>query len=146
MEFTLITLSPFKRRIVYVTLFEFFAILFSTLLLMLISGGAAHESLPVAIVVSITAMIWNYCYNLFFESWEYKNQRVVRTTSIRIVHAMGFEAGLLLFTLPLYMFWYSVGLWTAFTMSAALLIFFLIYTFVFTLLFDQFFTLPKRPV
>ena len=144
MEFTLITLSPFKRRIVYVTLFEFFAILFSTLLLMLINGGAAHESLPVAIAVSLIAMLWNYCYNLIFESWEHRQKLSARTTSTRVIHAIGFEAGLLIFTLPIYMLWYAVGLWTAFSMTAALLIFFLFYTFIFTLVFDQFFTLPKR--
>lgn len=144
MEFKLITLTPLKRRITYVTLFEIFAILFSTLVLMSISGGDAQESLPAATIVSVIAVVWNYVYNTLFESWERRNQIMRRTVGIRTVHAVGFETGLLIFTLPLYMVWYQVNLWTAFTMVAALMVFFLIYTFLFTLLFDQIFTLPSH--
>lgn len=144
MEFKLITLTPLKRRITYVTLFEIFAILLSTLILMVLSGGDAQQSLPVAIIVSAIAVIWNYVYNVIFESWEARNQVMDRTIRIRIIHAIGFEIGLLVFTLPLYMLWYSVGLWTAFTMVAALLVFFLCYTFIFTLIFDKFFTPPMH--
>ena len=67
-----------------------------------------------------------------------------RTFVIRIVHAVGFEGGLLLICLPLYMLWYGVSLTKAFTMEATLLLFFLIYTFVFTLIFDNIFTLPDH--
>lgn len=144
MEYKLITLTPLKRRITYVSLFEFFAILFSTFVLMFISGGNAQESLPAATLVSVIAIIWNYVYNTLFELWERRHHILRRTLGIRTIHAMGFETGLLIFTLPLYMVWYQVGLWTAFTMVAALMVFFLLYTFFFTLLFDQIFTLPNQ--
>lgn len=143
MEFTLFTLSPLKRRLVYVALFEFFAILLSTLILMLISGGDAQQSLPVATIVSLIAVIWNFLYNTLFEYLERRLHVLTRTVKVRMVHAVGFEAGLLAFTLPLYMHWYNVGLWMAFTMVAALMIFFLLYTFFFTLLFDKVFTLVR---
>lgn len=142
MEFQLITLSPFKRRLVYVTIFEVLGILFATLVLMALSGGEAQESLPVAIIVSSVAVIWNFIFNTLFESWESRSQIKERTLKIRVIHAMGFEGGLFLFCLPIYMLWYGVGIWTALTMEAALLLFFLVYTFVFTLAFDQVFTLP----
>lgn len=142
--YKLITLSPLKRRITYVTLFEIFAILLSTLILMFISGGEAEESLPIATVVSVIAVVWNYLYNTLFEAWERLKHIRARTFKIRISHAIGFELGLLIVTLPLYMIWYNVGLTVAFTMVAALLVFFLIYTFVFTLVFDYFFTLPHQ--
>lgn len=138
----MITLTPLKRRITYVSLFEIFAILLSTLILMTLSGSDAHQSLPVATIVSVIAVVWNYIYNLMFETWEQRHHITVRTIRIRVVHAIGFELGLLLFTLPLYMLWYNVNLWKAFTMVAALLVFFLCYTFIFTLLFDKIFTLP----
>lgn len=142
MEFMLITLSPIKRRIVYVTIFEIFAILFSTWILMALSHSDAQESLPVAIMVSVAAVIWNYIYNTLFESWERRQHVTVRSLRIRSVHAIGFEGGLLLICLPIYMLWYGVGLWKAFTMEITLLLFFLVYTFVFTLIFDKIFTLP----
>lgn len=140
LDFQLITLSPIKRRIVYVTIFEFFAIIFSTFVLMALSQGGGKESLILAIIISTAAVIWNFIYNTGFESWELRKQITKRTFKIRSIHATGFECGLFLICLPLYMVWYDVGIWKAMLMETALLIFFLIYTFVFTLLFDQVFT------
>ena len=143
-EYQLITLSPLKRRIVYVSIFELLGIVFATLVLMALSGGDAQQSLPVAVIVSTAAVAWNFVYNTLFESWEARKQLKERTLKIRSIHAIGFEGGLFLFCLPIYMLWYSVGVWEAMVMESALLLFFLVYTFVFTLLFDQVFTLPHQ--
>ena len=143
LEFWLITLSPLKRRIVYVIIFEIIAIIASTFVLMKLSGGDAAESLPVAVMVSLAAVIWNFIYNTAFEAWE-RRIKASRTLFIRIIHAVGFEGGLVLICLPLYMVWYDVGVIKAFTMEAALLLFFLVYTFIFTLIFDRIFTLPHH--
>lgn len=139
----MITLSPIKRRIVYVSVFEVIAIILSTFFLMALSGSSAKNSLPVAVMVSVAAVVWNYIYNTFFESWERKRQSAGRTLWIRCIHAVGFEGGLILICLPIYMLWYNVGIWRAFTMEIALLLFFLVYTFIFTLIFDKIFTLPQ---
>lgn len=144
LEFWLITLSPIKRRLVYVTIFEIIAIISSTFVLMYLSGSDAAESLPVAIMVSVAAVIWNFIYNTVFEAWERRRKLTKRTILIRSAHAIGFEGGLVLICLPLYMIWYDVGLIKAFIMEAALLLFFLVYTFVFTLGFDKVFTLPHH--
>lgn len=140
----MITLSPFKRRLVYVTVFEILAVIFSTLILMALSGSDAHDSLPVAIMVSFTAVVWNYIYNSLFEMWERRNHVMDRSIRLRCFHALGFEAGLILFCLPIYMLWYNVGVWEAFIMESILLAFFLVYTFVFTWFFDKLFTLPQH--
>lgn len=136
----MITLNPLLRRIVYVAIFEFFGVIFSTFILMAIINGDALESLPVAVMVSTAAVIWNFIYNTGFEAWEYRNKISVRTFAIRTIHAIGFEGGLVLICLPIYMLWYSVGVWMALTMEFAILLFFLVYTFLFTLAFDQVFT------
>ena len=60
----MITLSPFKRRIVYVTVFEIIAIISSTYVLMMLSGSDAAESLPVAVMVSLAAVIWNFIFRV----------------------------------------------------------------------------------
>ena len=143
LESWLITLPPLKRRIVYVTIFEIIAIIASTFVLMKLRGSDAAESLPVAVMVSLAAVIWNFLYNPAFEAWERRKQVKKRTLLIRSAHAIGFEGGLVLICLPLYMIWYDVGLIKAFMMEAALLLFFLVYTFVFTLGFDKIFTLPR---
>ena len=138
----MITLSPFRRRIVYVTVFEIVAIISSTFVLMKLINSEASDSLPVAMMVSLAAIIWNFVYNTAFETWEQRRQIAERTLLIRSVHAFIFEVGLVLICLPLYMIWYHVGLLQAFMMEAALLVFFLIYNFVFTFIFDKIFTLP----
>ena len=144
LEFWLITLSPLKRRLTYVIVFEIIAIISSTFVLMKLSGSDAAESLPVAVMVSLAAVIWNFLYNTAFEVWERRKHVAKRTLFIRSMHALGFEGGLVLICLPLYMIWYDVGLIKAFMMEAALLLFFLVYTFIFTLGFDKIFTLPHH--
>ncbi len=137
-------LKPRLRRITYVTAFEVIAIALSTILLAILSGGPATDSLPLAIAVSAIAMIWNYVFNIIFELWERKAHLTYRSLKVRLIHAGGFELGLFLFTVPLYMMWYSVGFVEAFWMEIAVLVFFLIYTFVFTYIFDMLFVLPQH--
>ncbi|ALO40207.1 hypothetical protein UZ73_00695 [Alcaligenes faecalis] len=144
MELVVFTLSSIKRRIVYVCTFEFFAIIFSTLFLSLLSGSNANDSFPLAVMVTTAAVIWNFLYNWVFEAWERKRNMTSRSLLLRCAHAIGFEGGLILTCLPIYMLWYSIGPWKAFTMALALLVFFLVYTFIFTLLFDKVFTLPQH--
>ncbi len=139
-------LKPLKRRIIYVGTFELIAIAASTLLLMFLSGGDAQGSLPVAVAVSLIAVMWNYTFNLMFEKWEARRQSTGRSVWVRIAHAFIFEFGLFVIIIPIYMVWYSVGFWKAFQMEAVLLLFFLIYTFVFTYIFDMIFTLPQAMV
>ena len=138
----MITLSPVKRRIVYVMVFEIIAIISSTFVLMKLSNSDASESLPAAMMISLAAIIWNFLYNTAFEAWERHRQIAERTLLIRSAHALIFEIGLVLICLPLYMIWYKVGFLQAFMMEVALMVFFLIYNFVFTFIFDKIFTLP----
>lgn len=133
----MLILSPLARRLTYVLVFETFAILFATLLLSALSEGGAHNSLPVAVASSLVALIWNFIYNTLFERWELRNNIRKRNVFLRIAHAVGFEGGLVLILIPLFMWWYAVGPLTALRMEVALLIFFLVYTFIFTWLFDQ---------
>ena len=144
LESWLITLSPLKRRLVYVTVFEIIAIISSTFVLMFLSGSDVVESLPVAIMVSVAAVTWNFIYNTAFEAWERHRLVAQRTLLIRSIHALGFEGGLFLICLPLYMIWYGVSLTKAFTMEAPLLLFFLVYTFIFPLIFDRIFPIPYQ--
>lgn len=130
-------LSPIARRITYVLLFETFAIVFATLLLMSLSGSEAQGSLPVAIASSLAAVIWNFIYNTLFEQWETRRNIQSRSVTLRAIHAMGFEGGLVIILIPLFMWWYQVGPLQALKMEIALLVFFLVFTFVFTWVFDR---------
>lgn len=130
-------LKPRPRKLVYAITFEALAILLSTVLLAILSQSQSHNSLPVAIAVSVIALIWNYIFNSFFEFIESKLKIEKRTVIIRLTHAVSFELGLFFFTIPLYMWWYHVGFIKALSMEITILVFFFIYTYVFTLIFDK---------
>ena len=135
-------MSTIKRRLVYISLYEFFAIILSALLLHWMSKGGAAASLGLAIIASAAAIIWNLIFNSLFERWEASRNPQGRSIGIRILHAIGFEGGLLLMLIPLVAWWYGVSLWQALLMDVGLLVFFLFYTFCFTWLFDRVFGLP----
>ena len=137
-------LQPLTRRILYVATFEIIAIIASTALLMLLSGGNAESSLPIATAISIIALASNYTYNLMFEKWEENQKSDGRSFWLRICHACGFEFGLFIIIIPIYMAWYNIDFLYALNMQAAILIFFLAYTFIFTYVFDVIFCLPNR--
>lgn len=132
-----ITLSPLPRRVTYVVVFEMCAIALATLLLTTLSGGEAHSSLPVAVASSLAAVVWNFIYNTLFERWEMRCSIQTRSLGLRAAHAVGFEGGLVVILIPLFMWWYQVGPLGALKMEAALLVFFLVFTFVFTWIFDH---------
>ncbi len=141
-EMPLAGLHGTKRRVVYVGLYEFIAILLSAILLEFMSSAGAAESLGLAIAASAVAIIWNLVFNGLFERWESRRHQSGRGLGVRVAHAMGFESGLLVLLVPLVAWWYSIGLWQALLMDLGLLVFFLVYTFVFTWAFDRVFGLP----
>lgn len=132
----MVLLSPVRRRIVYVIVFEILAIVLATLLLSALSGGQGHSSFPVAVACSVTAVIWNFVFNTAFEAWERLRGNLRRTLLHRTAHTIGFEGGLVIILIPLFMWWYQATVLEALGMEVPLLLFFLIYTFSFTWAFD----------
>ncbi|MGG4610438.1 PACE efflux transporter [Providencia sp. Me31A] len=132
-------LAPRRRKLIYAVVFEFFAILLSALLLFILNNENSPASLPVAIAVSVIALIWNYFFNTVFEYLELSFGVVKRTFKVRVLHSAGFEIGLFIFTVPLYMWWYDVSFFKALSMEVTILVFFFIYTYVFTYIFDLLF-------
>jgi len=132
-----------KRRVVYVTLYELIAIGVATLGLAHVSGASASHSGVVAAVASAIAVVWNIVFNHAFERWEARQAVRGRSLGRRVAHALGFEGGLVFMLVPLFAWWFGVGLWQAFVMDIGLMLFFLGYTFVFNLAFDRVFGLPR---
>ena len=131
-----------RRKIVYVSLYEGFAILFASFGLATLSGAGAGTSTALATACSVIAVIWNLAFNALFEAWEARQPVRGRSVKRRIAHALGFEGGLAAILVPLFAWWLNIGLWEALLFDAALLIFFLVYTFVFNWSFDRVFGLP----
>lgn len=131
-----------KRKLVYVSLFETIAIVLTTLLLMLLGHDSAHSGV-VSVVISVIAVVWNLIWNYSFEAWERRQTVKGRSIRRRLVHAVGFESGLALMTIPLLAWWLSIGVFEALALDIGLLLFFLLYTFVFNWGFDRIFGLPE---
>ncbi len=131
-----------KRRVVYVGLYELVAIVLSAILLKLISHADAANSLGIAVVASAIAILWNLAFNYGFELWEKHRKYQGRSLGIRVLHAVGFEGGLVVFLVPVLAWWLEVSFIEALLLDLGLLVFFLFYTFAFNWAFDAVFGLP----
>jgi len=131
-----------KRRVVYVSLYEFIAIVLSAILLKLISSADTTNSLGIAVAASAIAILWNLVFNYGFEVWEKHRGHTGRSLGIRVLHAVGFEGGLVIFLVPLLAWWLDVSFIEALILDVGLLVFFLFYTFTFNWAFDAVFGLP----
>lgn len=137
----MLKLSPVPRRILYVVLFELIAVGLITgyLVLFKFDGGNAFL---VGVVSAVVAVIWNFIWNTIFEAWEKRQISGERTLKRRVVHAVGFEGGLILILVPIIAMILSVSLITAFFIEAGVLVFFLFYAFLFAWAFDRFVSPP----
>lgn len=133
-----------RDRIRHAISFEIIGI---ALVVPLASMGFGIHAKDIGVVVVIAATIatfWNYVYNLLFDlAMKRCKGSVHKTLLLRIFHALLFEAGLLLVTLPLIAYYLGIGLWQALVMDVAFVLFYLVYAFVFNWAYDQVFPLPK---
>lgn len=135
-------MQGFWRRVVYISLYEAIAIAMAGAGLMLMSGKSLLDSGMLAVATSAVAVVWNLVFNTFFERWEARQPTVGRSVKRRVLHALCFEGGLIVALVPLIAWWFGVSLWQALVMDLALVVFFLVYTFVFNWAFDEVFGLP----
>jgi len=131
-----------RRKVVYISLYEAMAIVLSSAGLALLSGSGMGHASVAAVAASVIAVVWNLVYNTLFERWEARQPTKGRSVRRRVVHALGFEAGLVVTLVPLLAWWLDITLWAAFVVDLGLIVFFLVYTFVFNLAFDRIFGLP----
>lgn len=97
----------------------------------------------VAVVSATIATAWTYLYNLMFDHALLRYAGDVRkSVPMRIIHALLFEAGLLLVLLPFIAWYLQISLLDAFMMDLSFAVFYLVYAFVFNWLYDLVFALP----
>ena len=103
-----------------------------------------HDIGLLGIVGATIATLWNYVYNLGFDHTMRRMRGSTRkTTPIRVLHAIMFEAGLLFVLLPLFAWYLGVSLWQAFLMDVSFALFYMGYAFVFNWMYDRLFPLPE---
>lgn len=131
-----------KRKIVQAISYELLALVFVVPAAAWVFGSGLALSTLVAVAVSLTAVLWNMVFNSLFEAWEARQRRPRRTLGRRVLHALGFEVGLLLFTVPLIAYGLAIDWWQALLADFSLMLFFLVYAFVFQWGFDLLFGPP----
>lgn len=137
------SLQGWRRRLLFVALYEGLAIVCSSWGMAQISGdGLAHASV-MGVAASAIAVLWNLLFNTLFERWEARQPVRGRSLARRAAHAIGFEGGLLIVFVPLFAWWFGISLWESLLMDLGLLLFFLVYTFVYNWCFDRCFGLPS---
>lgn len=107
-------------------------------------GLPMHDIGVMGIAGATIATLWNYVYNLGFDhimQWLAGDTR--KTTLVRMLHAVLFEAGLLLVLLPLFAWYLGISLWQAFLMDVSFALFYMGYAYVFNWAYDRLFPLPE---
>ncbi|MEK1941759.1 MAG: PACE efflux transporter [Pseudomonas sp.] len=132
-----------KRKVVQAVSYEAVALVFITPMLAWVFGGGLAVSGGLALTLCVTAMLWNMLFNSLFEAWEKRQRKPQRTVARRVLHAVSFELGLLLMTVPMLVWALSIGWWQALVTDFSLMLFFLLYAFVFQWGFDLVFGVPS---
>ncbi len=134
-------MSPVVRRILYVSTYEGFAILFSSLIFALLGHDGVSAG-SAAVLCSAVAVGWNFVFTTVFERWEARNPVKGRSTLRRITHAILFEGGLAVVLTPVLALVLGMTIAEAFVTNLGLLVYFLVYTYLFNWGFDLLFGLP----
>lgn len=125
-----------KERFFHALCFELLAIaICAPLGAWLLGYSLAHMGL-LTLMISLIAMLWNMLFNALFDRLQLR-LGFSRTLAVRAGHAVVFEIGLVLAVVPLAAWWLGISLWQAFLLDIGIVLFFLPYTFVYNLTYDN---------
>ena len=127
--------KSFKERIFHAVIFEVTANVIIALSLAWLMNVSVLQSGSLSVISALTATVWNFVFNKFFDSLQKKHQ-FQRTFLVRAIHAVGFETGLIISLLPVAMFMLNLTIAEAFFVEIGLVLFFLPYTMLFNWLYD----------
>ncbi|MDR0528254.1 MAG: PACE efflux transporter [Zoogloeaceae bacterium] len=129
-------------RVRQVVCFELLGLLLVTPLFAWISGAEMASSAFLLALLSLAAVLWSALYCAGFDVLERRwagRPADLRPRGLRVLHALGLEMGLMLFTLPVLMLWTDMGVWAALLADAGLALFYAGYAYVYYLAYDRFF-------
>lgn len=124
-----------KRRMIHALSYEIILLVIIAILLGKIFDAPMEVTGLLGVIMAVTSVIWNMIFNTFFEKVERKYQ-FKRTIPIRILHAIGFEGGLMLATIPMIAYALKLSLLDAIMLDLALTTGILFYTFIFQWCYD----------
>ncbi|WP_444897077.1 PACE efflux transporter [Microbulbifer sp. SSSA005] len=123
-----------KNRLFHAISYEFFLLLTGGLLVVPVFDLKVHQSLVLAAGLSLFALVWNMVFNHAFD-WYLLNIRKnpEKTFIVRAMHALLFEGGMLVLTLPVIAWGFNLTILEAFMLEIVMVI----YTYVFNYWFDK---------
>lgn len=131
-----------RDRLRQIVLFEVGGLLLITPPFAWASGVPLGDSIGLLALIALIAAIWNGSYNTAFDWIEGRRtgrSADRRPVGLRALHALGFETGLLIMTLPLVMAWTGMDWLTALLADLALAAAYVLYAFLFNLAYDRVF-------
>lgn len=124
------------ERIFHSVLFEIGAVAVATVAVLAVGKGIdTGAAVGTGVVMSLIAMVWNLIFNYFFDK-RFTGKREERSLALRIAHTVGFEAGLLFFTIPLIAYLLNLSLWYALVADIGLSLLIMVYALIFNLIYD----------
>ncbi|MGE8537883.1 MAG: chlorhexidine efflux PACE transporter AceI [Acinetobacter sp.] len=124
-----------RRRLVHAFSYEVILLVIIAIALSVIFNMPLEVTGVLGIAMAVTSVIWNMLFNHYFEKFEAKRQ-LKRTIKIRLLHAIGFEGGLMLATIPMVAYAMNMSLWQAIVLDFSLTMCILVYTFIFQWCYD----------
>ena len=124
-----------KRRIIHALSYEIILLVIIAIALSFIFEVPMEVTGTLGIAMAVTSVIWNMVFNHFFEKYEQK-KKFKRTIKVRILHAIGFEGGLMIATIPMVAYAMNMSILQAVILDLGLTSYILVYTFVFQWCYD----------
>ncbi|SFT84508.1 Uncharacterized membrane protein [Kosakonia arachidis] len=124
-----------QERILHAVLFEVIANVSIAFLLAWIMNVSVLQSGLLSVISAFTATVWNFVFNKCFDNIQ-KEYKFCRNFIARSLHAITFEAGLIIILIPVAMFTLNLSVQEAFWIEVGLVLFFLPYTLVFNWIYD----------
>ena len=142
-----VPLRSLKDRLRQIALFEGLGLLLITPGFAWASGQPLESSFALLAALSLMAALWNGGYNTavdWLQAHHFGTRADQRGWRGRILHALCFEGGLLLLTLPVIVAWTGMGWLTALVADLGLALVYTAYAFVFNLGYDRLFPIAAR--
>ena len=124
-----------KRRIVHALSYEIILLVIIAIALSFIFDLPMEVTGTLGMVMAVTSVFWNMTFNHFFEKFEAK-RHLKRTVCVRILHAIGFEGGLMLATIPMVAYAMDMSIGQAILLDLSMTLCILVYTFIFQWCYD----------
>lgn len=128
-------IKSLRERFFQAFLFEAIAVLLCSVVGAWLLGYSLAHMGALTLAISTVAMLWNMVFNAQFDRLQ-NRMGFRRGLAARVLHAIGFEVGLLMAIVPMAAWWLDISLWRAFWLDIGVALFFLPYTFLYNLAYD----------